>query len=86
MMPDPLKQDQHVPSIDKCELDMLAGHKGPQHEVKNVTSVSQSSKPYFVFHIQQSTPAKTTFSVTRSVYCMRPVSHWNSNLLTTPSS
>ena len=33
MIPDPSKQDQHSPSIDKCEVHVLTGHKVPQHKV-----------------------------------------------------
>ena len=82
---DPGKQGQHGPDIDKCGLDVLSGHKVPQHKVNNVTSVLKSSKPYFAWYIQQSVAANTTFSVTRSLCCMHRVYHCHSNLVTTPS-
>ena len=86
LTPDPSKQGQNGPDIDNCELHVLTGHKVPQHKGNNVTSVLQFSKPYFVCLIQQSVAATTTYSVTRSSYCMCQVFHWNSNLVTTPSS
>ena len=62
---------------------MLTGHKVPQHKGNNVTSVSKkSSKPYFSWHIQQSVPVTT---ISTSLYCMHQVSHYHSNLVTTPS-
>ena len=64
MIPEPPKQAQHVPSIDKCELNVLTGHKVPQHEVNNVTSVLKSSKPYFAWDIKQSVAANTPLSAT----------------------
>ena len=39
MIPDPPKQDQHGPGIEKCELHVLAGHKVPQHKVNNDAAV-----------------------------------------------
>ena len=47
MILDPPKQDQHVPSIDKYELDMLTGYKVPQHKASNVTVFLHYSREYF---------------------------------------
>ena len=84
MIPYPSKPFQHGPSIDKCELHALTGHKVPQYKGNNVTAVLKPSKPYFAWHIQQSATTNTTLSVTRSLYCMCQFSH--SNLVTTPPS
>ena len=86
MIPDPSKQGQHAPDIDKCGLGVLTGHKVPQHKVNNVTSVLKSSKPNFSLQILQSVAANTPFPDTRSPYCMHQFFHCHSNLVTTPSS
>ena len=65
---------------------MLTGYKIPQCKGNNVTGVLKSSKPYFAWYIKQPAAAKTTFSITRSLYCMCQVSHCLSNLTTIPSS
>ena len=82
MVPDLPKQDQHGCCIENYGSDVLTGHQGSQNKVSSVTSVSRSSKSYFVWHTQQ-LALDTTFFDARSPYCTHQFSNCPSNLLTT---